>query len=415
MKQSKFNFIKTIKNKNYLFNSLTRGLAEIEDEVATLLFQNDIENLPTEHYDLLVKEKYIIPQNTDEIEEMKKQYVKAQKDYKKFSFVIAPTLQCNFRCSYCFQEHKNLEMNQETISEVIEFIVSKLKKYSPQKINICWYGGEPLLNHKAILEISKNIIPYCDQNKILYRSNIITNGYLLDKVPTNFFEVNKITAAQITIDGPSRIHNKRRILTNGSPTFDQIIENIKTLVKNEIDVNIRINIDKTNKEHLAELINELEEKNLKNTSFSLGHVKDFTEVCKNVKNVKIADKEFRKSQKQFFERIKTYSNNNLLQLPEKTINCGAVAKNTFVIDPNGYIYKCWNDVGIAKRAQGKLKDHLLKKSLFEITNPFMNQKCLECKGFPLCLGGCSYEYIYKDYLDCIDYDEMIENYIETQI
>lgn len=420
MKLSNYNVIKKVDKNYYLFNTLTRALAQINEEIAENIKINKIHKLPEDYYRLLIEEKFIISKNDNEIKSLEKYHHQKKDDYSTLSFVITPTLKCNFRCTYCFQEHINSNMNNDMTNKVVEFIKKQIDKHKNETktISLCWYGGEPLINYKCINKISGEIISYCDKNKLNYVSNIITNGYLIDRVPKDFFVKNKITDAQITVDGPSFIHDQRRKLVNDGKTFDKIIENIKLLISQNININIRINIDRNNENYLSNLIEELKENKIQDVVFSLGYVKDFTDICKDVKLVKLHEKKFREQQKKFYHLLKKnkYYCKNILELPEKLINCGAVANNTFVIDSFGYIYKCWNDVGVPEKHLSSIEEFLIQKNdLYSDVNPFKITKCLKCKGLPICLGGCPYEYIYKNKLDCVDYENMIDNYIRFYI
>ena len=96
---------------------------------------------------------------------------------------IATTLACNFNCPYCFEKHcnDNNKMSIETQNKLIEFIKNLLIKSEKKQLKIVWFGGEPLLAIDIIENISKQIIPFCDENNIIYNSDIITNGYLFNQ------------------------------------------------------------------------------------------------------------------------------------------------------------------------------------------------------------------------------------------
>lgn len=40
--------------------------------------------------------------------------------------------------------------------------------------------------------------------------------------------------------------------------------------------------------------------------------------------------------------------------------CGADSMNNYVIDPKGYLYKCWSDIGILERSIGSIMDEQYK-------------------------------------------------------
>jgi len=54
-----------------------------------------------------------------------------------------------------------------------------------------------------------------------------------------------VTGAQITLDGPAEIHDRRRKLHNGKETFDRIIRKLKE-IKDILKILVRVNIDKDN-------------------------------------------------------------------------------------------------------------------------------------------------------------------------
>ncbi|MES5135177.1 SPASM domain-containing protein [Prevotella amnii] len=65
----------------------------------------------------------------------------------------------------------------------------------------------------------------------------------------------------------------------------------------------------------------------------------------------------------------------------------------YVIDPNGYIYKCWADVGIKGRAIGNLDEGLKNFDIISEfvlgSDKFSDPKCSNCKYIPICDGGCN--------------------------
>lgn len=65
----------------------------------------------------------------------------------------------------------------------------------------------------------------------------------------------------------------------------------------------------------------------------------------------------------------------------------------YVIDPEGYIYKCWADVGIKERAIGTLDEGLKNFDIIseyvQGSDKFSDPKCMNCKYIPICDGGCN--------------------------
>ena len=124
------------------------------------------------------------------------------------------------------------------------------------------------------------------KNNIEYNAFIITNASLLTDDDIIAFKNYHIKGAQVTIDGPQKIHDKRRISCNGKSTFNLLINNIDKLLNNDLDVILRINVDKENVNSLDELLNIIKKRILKYQKLRIdfGKVSMFTEICKSIEN-----------------------------------------------------------------------------------------------------------------------------------
>lgn len=148
---------------------------------------------------------------------------------------IQVTQDCNFRCGYCvFSEndgsnrlHSKQTMEVSKIIETIDF----LHRYSLDSTSICigFYGGEPLLNFKAI----KEAMLYAEQKfkgKAL-SFTITTNATLLNKEMLDFFSNYEISI-MISLDGPKKLNDKNRKFNGSSTsTYDIVKEKIKMIHK----------------------------------------------------------------------------------------------------------------------------------------------------------------------------------------
>jgi len=75
-------------------------------------------------------------------------------------------------------------------------------------------------------------------------AQMTTNGYLLDKAKSERLNDLKIDSIQITLDGTKDIHDSRRTLSGGEPTFQRILDNIDSLMHSSYrgKCDIRVNI-----------------------------------------------------------------------------------------------------------------------------------------------------------------------------
>lgn len=236
--------------------------------------------------------------------------------------------------------------------------------------------------------------------KINHEAFIISNGSLLDDATIQKLIKYQVKGIQITVDGPPEIHDKRRVNKKGETTFPIILENInKLLATNNIEVVLRINVDKTNDQQVEELIDILDKRLVsKNIRITFGQVTAYTDACKSIEDSCYNNTEFAGKLLEYYKILQKYGfdSYNQFPYPEVKLNyCCAELMNSFVVDPDGYLYKCWNEVGNIKSAVGNIKE-----DSFDITgyknggwlkrNPLNAAKCKDCTILPVCMGGCPY-------------------------
>jgi len=431
MKQSRYNFLFHHKGKEYIFNAATCALAEVEAEFMNVL--QSPQNISTEDSSELIKNmkdaNYIVDDDFDEVG-----YQKLQNGIGKFAsrgigLVIAPTLNCNFACPYCFEgQAQNLgDSGHKTMTpEICEAICNLVEEDVAAKksaIDVTWYGGEPLLAKDLIFNMSTRFIDVCRKNNVKYNATIITNGYLIDDQIVNKMIEARITSAQVTIDGPREVHNVRRKLkgVSATNTFDKIIENTKKLVNKGIKVSIRINVDKTNTKDIGDLLKFLRENGLNECDVNLGHVRAYTTACSDISSNCLNVEEYSNIDLQF-QKLMRKSGFNVDNYPNypgtKTSYCCANNMNAIVIDPNGDIYKCWNDIGNASRKVGNVnnKENMLQFNSLHLKyifwSPFEHEECMKCNILPICMGGCPYEGLLNNKPDCEKWKYNLENMLK---
>ena len=124
------------------------------------------------------------------------------------------TDQCNCRCKYCdFVKYKNSFMSKEVAEQALKFLTN-LSKTKDRKLNIAFFGGEPLLNFSLIEYI---VTKYTDQ----YSWSITTNGTLLTKEIIDFlyeYDINIL----LSFDGNKETQDFNRPMINGNSSFDAV-------------------------------------------------------------------------------------------------------------------------------------------------------------------------------------------------
>lgn len=400
MKLSRFNVLKKINDDNVFFNSKTCALAVVDDKFMEVY--EDVKNgqYQESKYDskLLNDMKMsgcLIEDDVDELTEF--QFYRNSQKYgtQALALTIAPTLDCNFRCQYCFENHRHGLMRKDTQVALINFIQNRIKYI--HKLSINWYGGEPLLTKPIIYGLSQKILAMCEVHNVEYDAFIITNASLLQDTDVEEFKKYKISGAQITIDGPKEIHDKRRHSCDGKSTFDLLITNVNKLVSNGINVIIRINIDKENIEEIDALLQILNARicNKEKIRFDFGKTTAFTDVCKSIESECFDNNEYAEMLLPLYGKVMSYgfSMNKMAIYPMARYNyCCSDYANSFVIDPFGSIHKCWNHVGEDDEKCGILDlsgERFTAKYYQWINwNPLKYDKCRNCNLLPICVGGC---------------------------
>lgn len=251
----KYCLMTDINNGKLIFNGLTRTLIFLQNsEIGSIGNIND--------YEFLYKNYFLVPDDFDEQEIVEFMRSKLQTPIDDLyldhpqSFTVLTTTRCNARCFYCYEmkSKQKHHMTEETANKVGEYI-SKVADRN-KRINIHWFGGEPLFNMKVIDIITQIIRDNGQQFTTTYTSN----GYLLDKeLVLKAKNIWNAVHMQITLDGTEEIYNKVKNYIHKDPIspYKKVLNNIAMLLNNGISVTIRMNLDFHNAENLKELTTEL--------------------------------------------------------------------------------------------------------------------------------------------------------------
>lgn len=175
MKKSIFNIEQRIEKGVLLYNTFTTSLVELSDVLYKEIFIEDNFSLP--EVAALYSMGFLVDDTYDEIEAMEsiRRDVVKNSSEKIANIIIAPTLECNAHCFYCFENgYRKGRMTQKTADALVEFLV---KHWNGEKLGITWFGGEPLLTSDIIDYISEKLT----ERNIIYGCKITTNGSLFEK------------------------------------------------------------------------------------------------------------------------------------------------------------------------------------------------------------------------------------------
>lgn len=139
---------------------------------------------------------------------------------------------CNLKCTYCgygdlyevVDERNAKGINTDKALVFLEYILKLKIAHKRIRLNIGFYGGEPLVNSKfieAIVAASKEINANQD---LLLQYSMTTNGTLIHKYLG--FLVDNDFNLTVSLDGNKLNDSYRLYKVHGQESFDRVIENI---------------------------------------------------------------------------------------------------------------------------------------------------------------------------------------------
>lgn len=394
-KPSRYNVLFEDDGRHYAFNLWTHALMEIDPDLQELLSRNGEELRPNDLAAASVPADFtagfLVESELDEVDYLRNSHLSAKYDRSVSTLVVYPTLDCNFKCPYCFERFKGETMDRRIVQRLKRYIANQAGTL--RALNLRWSGGEPLLALDIIEDLSEAVLARSRAGDLLFRSSMATNGYLLTEDVVLRLKDLCVESLQITLDGPPAMHDRRRSLLNGEGTFDVVLSNL-CLAAEHLDVVLRVNVDLKNVEQFTELLTIVAARkpNLRNIRLSCMPVVScrdtsaclldnaFCEVESDL--IRIADR--------FGFAYSVHPNAGRL------MRCPLYHCNSWVIDPRGRGYRCPYGIGDPDQAIGTLdEDGRMRLSdlpgyveTLSLT-PFDLQECRDCEILPLCFGKCA--------------------------
>lgn len=208
-------------------------------------FRPEMDSLSEEERSEFISNGFIVADDIDETAVVRKAFMDHSRGNGIFRLTVNPTLDCNFRCWYCYERH-NAEcvMTADTRGRVKRLIDRLTQEY--RAIELAFFGGEPLLEYdNAVKPLIEHLHQRATDAGIDYVVTFTTNGYLFSDTVISGLRKFRIGVSQITLDGTRDRHNRVRVSRKGD-SFMTIVGNIKKMVRAGLPVLVRINLSKDN-------------------------------------------------------------------------------------------------------------------------------------------------------------------------
>lgn len=401
MKASRYNIFSppTDSGDVVLFNSLygsmmqwTKGELPI---VHSLLHEpNAGERSGPEVYRALVDQKFLIHDNDDEMALIRDRKIAGIQDRNRLDVLLMPTMDCNFACPYCYEDHKSSSMAAEMVAGIKAWITKVLPNH--KVVLFSWFGGEPLLQYENVLDISRHVVRTARSVGVSPILHMTTNGYLLSPARIQDLVAAELYDYQITMDGPPETHDRLRVLRNGAGTFARVFQNAVLLARahDDIRVTLRVNFNHDNLHLVPQLLRMFPEDTRPKLSLEMEPI--FGERCmsamSNLPSDVISEQlalHCRQAEEMGFQVSHGFNHIHT----GKLVYCYAERENQYVINYTGDVYKC----SVCKFEPNERVGYIAPDGTFVrleeqwrkyVNDELFEEHCLDCAYLPLCMGGC---------------------------
>lgn len=384
MKQSKYNTIVSLGKQQVLYNTITNKFVVLSDAIKEALKCETVSPLSLK----LESNNYLVKDDVDEKQMIESLFVQKRFSSKVYQLTLNTSLDCNLCCWYCYETHaKKTNMSLELVKNILLHLEIKSQADPFKILELSFFGGEPLLNYKAIKALLEGVKMLSERFDFDIHLTFVTNGTLINQKYVELLKEFKVRF-QITIDGNKDTHNNTRKYKSkllGTDSYGKIMDNLKLLNEQEAEFYfiVRVNYETDTLKSISKLMADLEFLDKRRTALSLHRVWQH--------------KATEEDSALLIDAI-NYINSmgfvvSTFPLATNLENCYADNYNQAIINYDGNVYKCTARDFSSEQPSGKLNS----LGLIEWNAPLLldrlaldiPQKCKDCLLLPSCTGICS--------------------------
>lgn len=291
------------------------------------------------------------------------------------SLFILPTEQCNFRCTYCYEDFEIGQMKDNTVQAVKKLMDRRLPAL--QQFILSWFGGEPLMAKQVVYELSAHAQRVCAQAGVHYSGSMTTNAFGMDRATFDRLVELGVNDYQVSIDGDEDEHNKTRKLMSGRGTFHKIWENLLAMRDHpgRFKVLLRLHIHRENIDSMQALMPKLHEAFGADPRFVI-----FMKAVGNWGGDSVRQMALLKNGDQVIEELRAQLETlgwfaarpvRKSSAPAMVSPCYAAKPNSFVIRADGTLAKCTVAFNDKRNSVGHINDDGTLEILGDKVKPFM--------------------------------------------
>lgn len=142
-------------------------------------------------------------------------------------YVICITQRCNLACTYCYIDKKTARMSTATAGKIVDFMYANTPE--DERIDVAFFGGEPLLEFELIRRITDQIENHACYNRERIELSIVSNGTIFSEKIAEFIAGHHMVFG-ISCDGPPELQNHFRRYADNRPSSEIVEQTIKAAV-----------------------------------------------------------------------------------------------------------------------------------------------------------------------------------------
>lgn len=395
MKLSRWNsYIRLGEKAGLVFNALTDSFVAVKEgcddfvhasEGNIALFSDDFRQQMEQAGALVDSEKDEPAEVADLIREI-------DNDESTLQVIVNPTLDCNFHCWYCYENHLKAScMTSDVRSAIAEYVRRHIASVTAmERLYLSFFGGEPLLRFDEVVKpLVEEVAELCQSEDKKFYLHFTTNGYLLNDDMISFLSRHK-ASFQITLDGGRENHDNTRFGKGKTPSFDSILGNILKLAQNECFVTLRINYTTQVIDSTAEIIEIISRWPQEvRTYVNVDYQRVWQDTPTGVQDATYATA--RRLRRELNKAGYSTANNRIIDHVRRS--CYGDKRHELLVNFNGDVFACTaRDFKTDSRLgylghDGKV---VWDGNRYEqrMDSRFQKEVCHECRIAPLCGGGC---------------------------
>lgn len=391
--------------------------------------------LGEEDYAQLMAAGILVPDDRDELQVAIHRFQRGRFAAREARVVVLPTRECNLRCFYCYQQPRiSGSMSGAVAERTVRFIEWLIRDQRAHAVSVGFYGGEPLLNVDACVQIMEPLSELAAANGVFIEFPVTSNGFLLTRVRSQtFFDL--ASAFHLTIEGERAVHDRIRCTPSGHGSYDLIMEGIAMLVQRGLRVTVRIHQNELSGESFTRILDDLGAAGLHPgatatiycTSFAAHNQCSDAEQCRHhLAQTRI---EALASQQQLVDRGQAHRLAPLLSwsdtrptapLPGQPTGCLFAGQASCAVDFNGDLYKCPDDLRPEACIGTMAQDGTPRwnQQYFRILGSrwWQDSACTRCEYLPVCGAGCALCQPPASTAECAElrtwYHQAITSYVD---